>query len=317
MSGAFVGAAAVSGAQGSEQTKDADYIDVHGHCYAEHECPVNGMDPHCTPEELIAFYDMHGVKRGTILPNANPEGTSSVQSNEEVLRICRQYDRFIPFCNIDPRAVSNDWHAPLGDMFKYYRDKGCRGIGEVSPNLHFLDPRMQNLFKGAEEAGLPLTFHIAPFEGCAYGIVDAAGLPELEVCLQRFPKLKFFGHSQAFWCEMAAYADQDTRFGYPEGPIREEGAIPRLMRKYPNLYGDLSANSGANALIRDRAYGIKFLNEFQDRLMFGMDLCQPKAERSFKPLLPPYLKELRDSGEISNEVFEKVARGNAIRELKL
>ena len=296
---------------------DMKYIDVHGHCVEEHDFPIDGMDAHCDPEQLIALYEMHGVERGTILPNANPEGVSSVQSNEEVLRICKRYDRFIPFCNVDPRALSNDWRAPLGDMFKYYRDKGCRGIGEVSPNLRFLDPRMQNLFKGAEEAGLPLTFHISPFEGYNYGLVDEPGLPELEVCLQRFPKLKFFGHSQAFWCEMGPYSDNETRFGYPTGKIEEEGALPRLMRKYPNLYGDLSANSGAMALIRDRAYGVKFLNEFQDRLMFGMDLCRPQDERSTKPLLPPYLRELRDSGEISETVFEKVARGNTIRLLGL
>ena len=293
------------------------YIDIHGHCVAESECPIGGMVAHCTPDELLAFYDMHGVERGTILPNANPEGVVGVQSNEEALRIAREHDRFIPFCNVDPRAVSNDWRAPLGDMLKYYRDKGCRGLGEVCANLRFLDPRMQNLFKGAEEAGLPVTFHISQFAEYNYGIVDEPGLPELEICLQRFPKLRFFGHSQAFWCEMGVYNDVESRFGYPEGKITEEGALPRLMRKYPNLYGDLSANSGAMALMRDREYGIKFLNEFQDRLMFGMDLCQPKAERSFKPLLPPYLRELHDKGEISDEVFTKVERGNAIRELGL
>ncbi len=82
------------------------------------------------------------------------------------------------------------------------------------------------------------------------------------------------------------------------------------MRKYPNLYGDLSANSGYNAISRDRAYGVKFLTEFQDRLMFGMDICAPNA---FVSPLPGYLKELRASGEISQTVFEKIAFGNAKR----
>ncbi len=39
-----------------------------------------------------------------------------------------------------------------------------------------------------------------------------------------------------------------------------------LLRKYPNLYADLSALSGANAILRDPEYGVKFLDEFQDRL---------------------------------------------------
>ena len=293
------------------------YIDIHGHCALEHMFPTGGMESVCTPEELIGFYDMHGVEKGVILPHVNPEPNVGVQSVEEVLRIAERFGRFIPFCNVDPRMHFNTWKSPLGDILKWYRDKGCRGLGEVCANLPFLDPRVQNLLKGADEVGFPVTFHVAPHEGIGYGLVDDPGLPQLEVCLQRFPNVRFFGHSQAFWCEMGRYAGEDVRQDYPRGRIEEEGAIPRLMRKYPNLYGDLSANSGAYAIIRDRAYGIKFLNEFQDRLMFGMDLCQPQAERSFRPLLPPYLKELRDSGEISKEVFEKVARGNAIRELKL
>jgi len=294
------------------------YFDVHGHCSYFHGYPAFGLDTICNPEQLLKFYDMHGVDRGVLLPCVNPEASVEVQSIFDVLKMAEECDRFVPFCNVDPRVYPNNMSTtPYGDMLKFYKDKGFRGLGEVSANVHFLDPRMQALMKAAEEVDFPLTFHISPFEGYAYGLIDQPGLPELEICLQRFPKLRFFGHSQTFWCEMAAYSDQNTRFGYPEGSIREEGAIPRLMRKYPNLYGDLSANSGANALIRDRAYGIRFLNEFQDRLMFGMDLCQPEADRSYHPLLPPYLKELRDNGEISEEVFFKVARGNAIRELAL
>jgi hypothetical protein len=85
------------------------------------------------------------------------------------------------------------------------------------------------------------------------------------------------------------------------------------MRKYGNLYGDLSAGSGCNALTRDRAYGIKFLNEFQDRLFFGTDICTPTTPT---PLVD-YLLELRSNGEISETVFQKVARENAIRVLQL
>lgn len=293
------------------------YIDIHGHCVQEHVFPYGGLNMICDPKEQIKFYDMHDVEKGVILPLVNPENIVGAQSNEEVLRMAKEYGRFIPFCNIDPRNLYNTFRAPFTDVLKYYQDKGCKGVGELCANLRFLDPRVQNLFAAAEEVGMPVTFHIGPFEGCNYGLVDDKGLPQLEECLKRFPKLKFFGHSQAFWCEMGAYEGQDVRFGYPEGPIVEEGAIPKLMRKYPNLYGDMSANSGAYAIIRDRKYGIKFLNEFQDRLMFGMDLCQPEAERSYKPLLPPYLKELRDSGEISKEVFAKIERGNAIRLLGL
>ena len=200
-------------------------------------------------------------------------------------------------------------------MAKYYRDLGCKGVGEVTANLRILDPLVQNLFKGVEESGLPLTFHLSPYVGHDYGLVDDAGLPGLELSLQRFPNLKFFGHSQTFWAEIGPIRSREERFGYPKGPIEEEGAIVRLMRKYPNLYGDLSAGSGFNAVSRDRKFGIQFMTEFQDRLMFGTDICQPTMP-TLRPLAN-YLKELRASGEISETVFQKIARENAIRLLKL
>ena len=38
------------------------------------------------------------------------------------------------------------------------------------------------------------------------------------------------------------------------------GVVPRLLREYDNLYADLSAHSGYNALKRDPAFARKFLD---------------------------------------------------------
>ena len=294
------------------------YIDIHGHCVQEHFVPylrggVKGWHQISDPKEMLEFYDKHGVEKGVILPLCNAENALQSQSNEEVLNIAKMYPgRFIPFCNIDPRNYRNDFTSPFADGFRWYRDKGCKGIGELCCNLSILDGRLQALFKAAEEVGFSVTFHMAPFTGNNYGIVDLPGMPGLEMSLQRYPKLKFFGHSQAFWCEIGEYRGQHARFGYPTGPVKE-GRIPKLMRKYPNLYGDLSAGSGANALMRDRAYAAKFLTEFQDRLMFGMDICSPEGERKYPNKLSGFLRDMLAKGDITETVFNKVARGNAIR----
>ena len=103
------------------------------------------------------------------------------------------------------------------------------------------------------------------------------------------------------------------RNGYPSYPVSEEGVVPRLMRQYPNLYGDLSAGSGCNALRRDPDYAVKFLHEFQDRLLFGTDLCYPDMPLPMIDLL----LEWRDTKKISEAAFNKVARANAIRLLQL
>jgi len=262
---------------------------------------------------LIKRYDKIGIERAVLLPIVSPECAYQIQSTEDILEIARETRRFIPFCNVDPRQMTNTADAPLRDILRYYRDQGCKGIGEVVANLPFLDPMVQNLFKHVQAAGLPLTFHVAPHRGGFYGLYDDPGLPQLELSLQRFPKLKFLGHSQPFWAEMARPNTAGERSGYPKHPIGEEGAVPRLMRKHRNLYGDLSARSGYNALSRDEEYAMKFLNEFQDRLLFGTDICAPDTRT---PLVD-FLIRLKDSRKITATVFRKIAKTNAIKVLKL
>ena len=299
-----------------EETK---FIDIHAHCTEDPlpPCNVAGVQPLPLPHQLISWYDKLSVEKGVVLSLCNPENFVGGMATETILRICRQNsERLIPSVGIDPRCLGNHVvNNKFGYILSWYRDKGCKILGEVCANLHFLDPKMQNLFRGCEEAGIPLTFHISPNEGWRYGIVDEPGLPELEICLQRFPKLRFFGHSQAFWSEISTYNSWDERKGYPAGKIEKEGRIQELMRKYPNLYCDLSAGSGRRALERDLDYAGKFLTEFQDRVMFGIDICPPFEKYISRQ--DETLKKLLRGGYISPIVFKKVARENAIRELKL
>jgi predicted TIM-barrel fold metal-dependent hydrolase len=285
------------------------FIDIHVHTRRIAGPPRADGKTYATPEQLLARYDEIGVERAVLLPGVSPECAHVPQSNEEILEICDAHPgRFIPFCNVDPRAVSNSADAPLGRILGFYRDRGCRGIGEVSANLPFLHPMVQNLFKHVEDVGFPLTFHVAAQIGGIYGLYDDPGLPHLERSLRTFPKLRFLGHSQTFWAEMAPLETPADRYGYPGYPVKEEGVVPKLMRRYPNLLGDLSAGSGHNALARDPDYAVQFLNEFQDRLFFGTDICAPDTPT---PLVE-FLLGLRDTGRISHEVFGKVARQNAV-----
>lgn len=299
------------------------FIDIHGHCVQEHFVPYlsgagKGRHQISDPSEMLEFYAFHGVERGVLLPLCNAENAMQSQSNEEVLNIVRLHPgKFVPFCNVDPRNIWNDSRSPYADVLKWYRDRGCRGLGELCCNLHFLDPRVQSLFKAAEEVGFPVTFHVAPYADNNYGLIDGNGLPELEESLRRFPNLRFFGHSQAFWAEIGILRGQDARFGFPQGKIEREGRVVELMRKYPNLYGDLSARSGLNALARDRSYAARFLTEFQDRLMFGMDICSPEAERQSPISLDRLLLDMVANGEITQTVFDRITRENAARLLGL
>ena len=289
------------------------FIDIHVHFRRIPGFPRGDKPSYPTPEQLIERYDAVGIEKGVVLPGVPPECSLVPQSNEEVLEIAEKTGRFIPFCNIDPRALTNSADAPFDKILQYYKDKGAKGIGEMTANLPIRDPLVQNLLRNAEKVGLPVTFHLSPFLGGYYGLYDDPGLPQLEETLSKYPKLKFFGHSQVFWAEMGPLATVASRRGYPKEPITVEGAVPRLMRKYGNLYGDLSAGSGCNALARDEVYAVKFLNEFQDRLFFGTDICAPDTPTPLVDLLLRF----RDDRKISEDVFQKIARENAIRVLEL
>jgi predicted TIM-barrel fold metal-dependent hydrolase len=286
------------------------FIDIHSHAYRK-PCPFPNR--FCLPDELLAIYQKFGIEKGVLLPLAGPE-VYLPQSNDDIIEMARNSGgKFIPFCNIDPRALDNSAHTNFSGLLKYYRDQGVKGFGEFMPNLPFLDPLVQNMFKHVEAAGFPLCFDMSTAVGLRYGLFDEPGLPQLEKSLRRFPKLIFLGHGPPFWAEIAQLEKPADRAGYPAYPVKEEGAVPKLMRRYPNLYGDLSAGSGFNALNRDQAYTPGFLNEFQDRLLFGTDICTPEQDAPLTRLLI----SLRKEKKIGEDVFQKIARVNAICLLKL
>ena len=218
-------------------------IDIHSHCYKN---PVPFVTPFCNPEELIAFYDKEGIDKAVLLPVVNAE-IYFPQSNDEILEICAAYpDRFIPYCNIDPRAMTNAPNAPLHRVLEYYKNKGCKGIGEVMPNMELMDPKVQNLFRAAEEVDLPIVFDGSDVKDGDFGLYDDPGLPQLEHTLQRFPKLKIFGHGPTFWAELfrlqtpgeRGYVftfDGENQVGKRGMEKTEEGVLPILLRRYENL----------------------------------------------------------------------------------
>ncbi|MPM59300.1 hypothetical protein SDC9_106140 [bioreactor metagenome] len=289
------------------------FIDIHAHAYLYPCPPQDGVTQFCTPEEVLKRYDELGIEKGILLPLIGPE-TYVPQSNQEILEICRLHpDRFIPFCNIDPRGIQNSEFTDFSVWIEWYKAHGCLGVGEFMPNMNFLDPRVENIFRQFEAAGLPVIFDDTTRVGRHYGLVDDPGLPQLEMTLRRFPKLILFGHGPAFWSEIGVLETVADRGGYPNYPVKAEGAVPKLFRRYTNLWGDLSAGSGANALMRDPAYAVKFLDEFQDRLCFGTDICYAAQHLP----LAGFLIKLRDEGALSASAFEKIARGNIKRLLKL
>ena len=292
-------------------------IDVHAHVTAFKEYTPNVYGTNETflsAEQMINFYDKLNIEKGVLLPIISPEAQVTGFSNEATkYTVDKNPDRFVWFCNVDPRSCTNSKDSNLGYMLEHFMALGARGVGELTSNLYADDEKTDNLFGFCAELGLPVTIHIAP-EPCGYyGIIDDRGLPRIEKMLKKHPKLKIFGHSQCFWSEIGENTEQN-RSTYVSGKVKN-GRIPDLLRKYENLFCDLSAGSGANALMRDREHAALFIEEFSDRLMYGCDICLPSQTFPFD--FDDFLTSMRVSGEISKTNYRNLVRENAIRLLNL
>ena len=282
-------------------------IDAHAHAYLQPRIPYtqDGLT-YMSAQQQIEVMDKMQIDMAVLLPLSSPEASPEVQGISEILAICAEYPgRFIPFCNIDPR-LTNFLFAVDQAYFEFlvgqYKDLGCRGMGEITAHVCWDDPKLWQLFGAVEKVSWPVTFHTCTPETDDYGLIDEMGFPRFERTLQRFPDLVFLAHSNAWWAEITGDVTPEEKVGYPSGPVRSGGAVQRLLRKYPQLYGDISANSGINALMRDPEHACEFIDEFQDRLVFGLDYCSIKNERRHIP----WLTAMRDEGKISGQAYEKI-----------
>jgi len=147
--------------------------------------------------------------------------------------------------------------------------QGAKGFGELKFHVEAAGPELRRVYALAAELDVPVLIHFqevphTPTEG-----VFSTGFKNFEVILKAYPKTKFIGHADAFWANVSAdYANQDA---YPSGPIKRGGVTDKLLSDYPNLYGDLSANSGNNALSRDPEFTAGFLDRHKEKLIFGSD----------------------------------------------
>ncbi|MHB0877739.1 MAG: amidohydrolase family protein [Anaerolineae bacterium] len=268
----------------------------------------------------LARMDDEGIEKAVFLPvyNTSPEGMPFALLWDQRSSVCDQVrdaleypDRIIPFGNMDPRWGPNLPDTDFGPVLDWFQDHGCRGVGEVTANVPFDDPRNVNMFRQLGERGMLVTIESCVFGPGHYGYQDGPGLPCLERLLRAAPETVVIGHGPGFWANMAAVRSIGEMDGYPKGPVTEPGAVARLLQSCPNMYADLSAGSGWNAITRDREYGIRFLNDLQDKLLFGTDVCFADAEGRMPQL--KYLQQLRDDGNLSRVAYDKIVSGNGLR----
>lgn len=209
-------------------------------------------------------------------------------------------DRFVLGYAPDPRHA--DAIDRLGAAIEIY---GVRLYGELKLRMMYDNPDALRMFRFCGEKGLPVTVHIDyefdtgskyPRPNWWYG----GGIEAFERAVRACPGTTFIGHGPGFWAHISN-DDLYDQVPYPTGKVVHRGKLPQMFRQYPNLYADLSAGSGLNALTRDSPFAGEFLLEFQDRLLYGRDCFDNR------------MQEFLNSLGLPQETLTKIYAGNALR----
>lgn len=248
-------AAAISGLA-AESPWGSPVLDIHLH-------------PRRDGSQEIDHLEGSGVRKAVLLPGAG--------SGEQALAVMAKYpDRFVRFTNADVRTPGS------AGLIRAGLKAGATGIGELKYPVQVDGPEMRRVYDIAAEFRVPVLIH---FEEGGFN----SGLNRLPEILRSYPRTIFIGHAQSWWAHISA--DVDDKIGYPAGPVKSGGLTDKVLADYPNIYGDLSANSGRNALARDPEFAAAFLSRHRSKLMFGSDCPCRDGRGAGQPSRTPALKD--------------------------
>lgn len=238
-------------------------IDIHQHVNFSHR----------NNEALLAHQKAMGVSKSILLPSGSAMNTPStlggvgnglqadVFDTQAAADFASQHpDNYAYFCNEVPD--SEDAIQKL----EGWLERGAIGIGESKFHLEIDSPPMLRVYEVAKAYKVPILMH---FQYQTYNM----GFERLPKILEMFPTVNFIGHAQTFWANISAGHEQKVL--YPKTPVMPGGLTDHLLSDYPNIFGDLSAGSGHNAMTRDIEHAADFLQRHHKKLFFGTD-CSDK-----------------------------------------
>lgn len=209
-----------------------------------------------TDEQLLAHQKAMGVSQTILLPAGSLYGlAANATGNQAVYDFALNHPgEYVYFAN--EVAGLPGASAEISRWLK----KGALGIGEQKFHVDCDSSAIEAVAEVAQEFKVPVLLH---FQHEVYNL----HIERFHKILEKFPTVNFIGHAQTWWSNIDKSSDQKTM--YPMGKITPGGITDRLLTDYPNMYGDLSAGSGLNALNRDPDFTRDFMARHQDKLLYG------------------------------------------------
>ncbi len=231
---------------------------------------------------LISAHETTGISKTILVPsptetltlNGHKSFTGYRENTDDIFDIAKEYpDKFIPFCTVNP--LDSDALAYLKGCI----DRGGKGIKLYNGHSYYYNifsipldsPRMLPIYAFAERNEVPLLFHINITK---YG-------QELERILAKYPALVM---------------------SVPHFMVSSIGLdrVSALFRTYPNLYTDMSFGSpefmaaGFRRISKDPGKYANFINEFQDRILFGADMVLTEADHKDRAFVEETIRCYKD-----------------------
>jgi predicted TIM-barrel fold metal-dependent hydrolase len=270
--------------------------------------PVIDAHFHFRPTDAaLQHMDGAGIARAVLLTGAGQDSTAAAAPAA----------RFTRFTSVDVTR------ADTIDLLRQAALAGTHGFGEMKSQVAADGPEMRRVYELAAEVGLPVLLHFQEFSDPASVGTFNTGIERLPALLKQYPRTVFIGHANSFWANISA--DVPANVAYPTEPVKPGGLTERMLSEFTNLYGDLSATSGRNALARSPEFSKEFLKRYQDKLIFGSD-CGCRDGRGTGQSNPfPLVAGKCVARETltaltqltSPEIFRKITSQNVIRLLKL
>jgi predicted TIM-barrel fold metal-dependent hydrolase len=284
--------AASAGCLAAHAKEDLRVLDIHQHTN------YGGR----SNDQLVAHQRKMGVTKTVLLPSGY-KITPGLELGDTgtCVNLSRNHPKeFVYFGNELP-----DIPATRETLEKYLK-MGALGIGEQKFHVDCDSSHMQLVAEIAREHRVPVLMH---FQHDTYNL----HIERFHTMLEKFPKVNFIGHAQTWWANIDRQCDQVTM--YPKGKVTPGGVTDRLLSDYPNMYGDLSAGSGLNSMLRDEDQAREFLKRHQDKLMFGSDCTDPLGEgdKCLGAQILAAVRRLAPDPKIQRKIFHQ----NAMRIIKV
>jgi len=251
--------------------------------------------------ELLEYVESEKLEKVVLLPLARsyPDIGEDIVKTDGVLKAYSLHpDKIIPFCAFNPGD------SDLREKIRNAVENGCKGFGEHKVEIKINDEQNINLFRICGEHGLPVLLHIDNRFNADFEVFNDV--------ISRVEETVFIVHGPGWWSQISS---EKTDEAYPKGRISEPGEAVRILKEYKNVYADISAFSGLNAISRDRDFGRWFLSKMSGKLIYGTDFpCINPEGSQFGPDRSHI--SLLESYNLSEDALKKITRENILKILK-